>query len=856
MEIFNNMNSLNCFLCEQLAPDGINGLGQHFSTVHNILLNRRIDGTGFVCAQNGCQRNFEYFYNLRKHLRNIHLANEGIFEIPFNNVVDFPENEVENNSVDSDDDLLDDQNLEEPGIQNNDRGNFDIRSHIINMLARFQACPSMTGSMMKAQLEESEELLSNAYQLLKRKINAEIKVGEVLTENTFQNINRILDFQAHANNPFCNLKTFEQQIVALKENFNYIEPQKMPLGYRLDSVFDKDSCTFVQKQVMESFQYVSITDTLKLVLSNLAVRHAIVEEQASANGMLNSFIDGQNFKSNPFFQRHKNAIRIKLYYDELEVVNGMGSKTGVHKLGAFYFQISNLPPSMNSELDSIHTLLLCCHADVVKYGFKKILHPFLSELQKLESDEGIQLNFDNEVFILRATLESLCGDGLAVHEVFNLLGPSANRFCRLCLYTRDDLRSGSNEKCDERTKQLFETHLNFLRCNNFSDAAKTATGLRGYCCLNDLLHFHIARNKIFDIMHDFLCGLVPMLIKLVLYQYIIVQRLFDTTYLNAMISTFNYGYTEKKNKPSANFTETMLRKNDHSISQTAMQSWCLIRVLPFLLSAKVAADDEHMRLIVHLLRIMEIVFSPRLSSSLLPYVSELTKDYFQEFKRLFPDVNLINKFHHVDHYAECIEWSGPLILYWCMRFEANHSEVKLRAENIHNFKNPPKTLIRISKSTQCLKWGAGNAKINSLNVTSGTTCFVRHTSSRQYLLYLGYAEDTEIFVSTYLEVNGIEFRKKLFVGLEKAAGRDANLLLFGQIEEIIVLTNNEVFLLTSVCETNYFDTDLNAYNIEIGSLGGQLNFVRVSSLPFYKTLSYWTKPTTNDLYISLRHIIL
>ena len=141
---------------------------------------------------------------------------------------------------------------------------------------------------------------------------------------------------------------------------------------------------------------------------------------------------------------------------------------------------------------------------------------------KLESEEGTSLNFGDENFIRRATLESFCGDGLAIHDVFNLSSPSANKFCRLCLYSRNDLYSGSLEKGDERTEHIFNEHLDLLQRTNFSESTKTETGVKGPCCLNDLKYFHVTRNKIFDIMHDFLCGICPMIVKLVLHEYIVV----------------------------------------------------------------------------------------------------------------------------------------------------------------------------------------------------------------------------------------------------------------------------------------------------------------------------------------------
>lgn len=74
-----------------------------------------------------------------------------------------------------------------------------------------------------------------------------------------------------------------------------------------------------------------------MMLRNKKIRDAIETEKESNNDILASFIDGQQFKNHTFFQKYKHAIRLQLYYDELEITNPLGSKTCIHKLGAFYY---------------------------------------------------------------------------------------------------------------------------------------------------------------------------------------------------------------------------------------------------------------------------------------------------------------------------------------------------------------------------------------------------------------------------------------------------------------------------------------------------------------------------------------
>ncbi len=51
------------------------------------------------------------------------------------------------------------------------------------------------------------------------------------------------------------------------------------------------------------------------------------------------FCDGSLYKEHPLFSMHKDALQIVIYYDDVEVVNPLGSYRGVHKLGNLCNQI-------------------------------------------------------------------------------------------------------------------------------------------------------------------------------------------------------------------------------------------------------------------------------------------------------------------------------------------------------------------------------------------------------------------------------------------------------------------------------------------------------------------------------------
>lgn len=95
--------------------------------------------------------------------------------------------------------------------------------------------------------------------------------------------------------------------------------------------------------------------------------------------------------------------------------------------------------------------------------------------------------------------------------------------------------------------------------------------------------------------------------------------------------------------------------------------------------------------------------------------------------------------------------------YWCMRYEAKHSELKLRAQVVHKFKNAPQTLVRISQCGQSAKWGAKDVKKYRYSIISAKTKFVRNTLSREELHRFNFTDANLITCCTSVKVNGVEF---------------------------------------------------------------------------------------------------
>lgn len=287
---------------------------------------------------------------------------------------------------------------------------------------------------------------------------------------------------------------------------------------------------------------------------------------------MHNYCDGSQFSSHSLFVTCPQALQIQLYFDDFETTNPLGSKTKIHKMGAVYFGLRNLPPECNSSLSNIHLCLLFNSLDREAYGFGRIFEPLLQEIKILESS-GIQVEMQGQNFQLYGTICVLTADNLAVHSLCGYVESfSANKFCHFCMVDKTVAQSVYDEdEFEMRTKGNYQQHV------TLNDPS--STGIKEDSCLNTLQYFHVTENTCVDIMHDILEGVAPLEVRLMLHHFIYKEKLFTLELLNQRISSFSYGYGNEKNKPSVILN---LKTSENAIKQTASQMWCLLQMLPFL----------------------------------------------------------------------------------------------------------------------------------------------------------------------------------------------------------------------------------------------------------------------------------
>ena len=124
----------------------------------------------------------------------------------------------------------------------------------------------------------------------------------------------------------------------------------------------------------DKFYYVPLLESLANILKLEDFQAEILNpHENQSNEQLNDFCDGSLFKSHYMFNSDPNALQVIAYYDELEVVNPIGSYIKKHKLGCMFYFLANIRPQYRSTLKTIQLLAVGKHEDITKYGIDEFM---------------------------------------------------------------------------------------------------------------------------------------------------------------------------------------------------------------------------------------------------------------------------------------------------------------------------------------------------------------------------------------------------------------------------------------------------------------------------------------------------
>ncbi|XP_028407455.1 uncharacterized protein LOC114530067 [Dendronephthya gigantea] len=509
-----------------------------------------------------------------------------------------------------------------------------------------------------------------------------------------------------------------------------------------------------------------------------------------------------------------------LYYDDLETCNPLGSRATKHKLGAFYYTLGNIRPTYRSSIKAIQLLCLCKTAMIKKYGMNEVLRPFITDLQKLEQDEGYPFSIKGTEKRFRGTIAYASADNPGSQSLGGFKeGCSAHCMCRHCLGLQEEIKSKFHEKYFTlRTPQSYEDHC--AQISTYGEYFSKAYGINRRSVLNDSRFFNVVGGLPTDVMHDILEGTLHYKMKEMLKEFIKVQAILTLEDLNGRIAKFDFGYYNDKNKPSP-ITEQKLSSNDHSLKQHAVQMWCLAIHLPQIIGNLISPENTKWKLFLKLLEITAICLSPVVSQEQIAYLQVLIEEHHSEFCHLYPESSIIPKMHFMIHMPSVMLSLGPLARSWCMRYEAKHHYFKKLSTIIGNFTNLPYTLAMRHQQWISYKLNSsGNYESSFLE--KGIEIGPGDTVSAGDLLYyntLKQAQEqlehaTNVRRPKWISVHGTIYKKGCVIW----TGHDEEEMpIFAIVKEICIAEENlrNAWLVTEQLLTSSYNPHFNAYEVEV-----------------------------------------
>ena len=198
-----------------------------------------------------------------------------------------------------------------------------------------------------------------------------------------------------------------------------------------------------------------------------------------------------------------------------------------------------------------------------------------------------------------------------------------------------------------------------------ASADSVTYGINSTSVLNKLQNFHVVNNQLpQDVMHIFLEGVIPHLLKLMLNSFIATKKYFTLEFLNIRLKSFLFSRSERRDKPapiSLRMIQPEGRINQSGVvvhcllivfmfyAIIAAQMWNLAVYLPLMVGEKIPLEDNEWECYLTLLDILQICMAKILSVDLINYLTALIEIHLRLFKDCYPTVNIIPKQHYMVH---------------------------------------------------------------------------------------------------------------------------------------------------------------------------------------------------------------
>ena len=563
-------------------------------------------------------------------------------------------------------------------------------------------------------------------------------------------------FHASLNGDDGILRSQHKRLQFYKDNLLYNEPVQISLGNTVSGkpVFCHD---------------IPLTETIKRLLTDAAVLQCCNSKIVFQPGVYEDLCDGAVYKniSQTVGEGDLAFLELILYQDSFEIVNPLGSAKKVHKMTAVYTVLGNLPFHVRMKMDNLQLVMLCRDTDLTRFGPHTVFEVLINDLRSLEMNG---LTFNSNFFPVR--LMCFLGDNLGSHWLggFSTNFSTNNFICRYCLVEKDcDNIFSLASTAEIRTPANYNTDAE-CAANEGNEAP--IRGVVRHSLFNALNFYHVCLPGLPPCLgHDMFEGVIQYDLALLLKELSKGTPDMSIDYLNDAIKVFKFKRSDACDKPG-------LISKGPGIGGHAVQNWCLLRLLPFLLFGVVDVSSECWKLLLLFREVVELVCAPKLSQAQVLYLNRLVHVYVEERADLFPMVALRPKHHYWLHYPWLIMKFGPLIRVWTMRLESKHSFFKRCCRTKHNYINVTKTLSETHQLNQALL-STGSFLCDEVDLGSDSMSFDRQIFACNISsAVLNCSQlNSPLQCSAVLTFRGVKYVKDAFVVID----HNETEIIFGKI---------------------------------------------------------------------------
>lgn len=635
--------------------------------------------------------------------------------------------------------------------------------------------------------------LSQSFEMLKKKHGNTSNISNDL--NTLTNVLKKFKSEHYTLKYLTNINCFIQPLQKIIHSS--LVPKRVKCRKQL-VIYRKKITIIPVKLILQKF--LELPNVFNSILEN-------INKSKKNDKLVTSIFHGEMWNC---MEPNENGLTlpIAIFFDDFEINNPLGSRKSIHKLGAIYLSLLCLPPQYSSIINNIFLMQLHNYQDHNNFGNKILLH-VVDQIIDL-SVNGITINVEKEYKIF-FRLMFITGDNLGLNTICGFSqGFNSQYYCRICSVTKKVAQNLINE----------ETHLIRTQNNYYNDVTNSTCGIKEECIFNKVPNFNICENVAVDPMHDILEGICRYDLGKILNNFIYIQYFFTLNVLNERLLNCPTSFSDNV---TPQLKSESIKKE--KIIITASEMHYLVNNLSLMVGDIVPEGNLYWQLYLLLKKIMNMSFSPFLTSDCINLFHTVVCKYLSLHKTLFHS-KFKPKHHNLLHYSRIMKKYGPLNSMSCIRFEAKHKQLKSFAKVTSSRLNPSYTLALKHQLNLCYRFVCAegfsyrfqhNTKVSKLTEVSDYLII-------KNVLHVDMVHD-DLYIVSWVEIHGTRYETNNVI-CTNIYERS-----FGKIRYIICNERKELLFVCEQLSVLSFNRHKSAYKILENK---QLFYIKQKDLVDYK----------------------